>query len=666
LEALSERDFQPATGTLTFAPGTTKRTANVTINGDIVDEVDETFRLLLSNPTNATVFVNNVVTIVDDDEPPAISIRDVSVMEGTSRPDLAIFNVTLSVGSGKFIRVLYATADGTATAGTDYIPPPNFSFIEFNPGETNHAVAVRLVADTTVEAEEHFFVNLSNPSNATILDAQAIGTILDDDSPPLLTISGRVRDESGNGVGDVTITLSGSQSATTQTVANGQFFLRDLPAGGNYLVTPSKAGHLFEPVQLRFDNLSADADTADFISISAPATLRFSDANFTSGEGAGHATLSVTREGNTDGTVTVEFSTVDDPASVPCDPTRKRPDGTSYPQGTAYARCDYATTIDTLTFAPGESTKEIHVPLVDDVHVEGDETVQVRLQNVTGAATLVEAQSSATLIINDNDITAGQPNPIFSTAFFVRMHYLDFLSREPEPNEPWSRVLNNCANPFNLDPQNPSAACDQLIVSQSFFGSAESRMKGFFVYNFYRVVFERRPEYTEIIPDMRSVTGQTSADTYARRAAYPVLFTQRAEFRTRYDALSDTAFVNALLDRYGFQQITTPDPQQPEAGIKVVLTRAELINRLGAAAGSAQALTRAQVLRAVVESDEVGAAEYKGAFVAMQYYGYLRRTPEESGYQAWLRVITEDPNNVRIMVNGFMNSTEYRLRFGQP
>lgn len=53
-------------------------------------------------------------------------------------------------------------------------------------------------------------------------------------------------------------------------------------------------------------------------------------------------------------------------------------------------------------------------------------------------------------------------------------------------------------------------------------------------------------------------------------------------------------------------------------------------------------------------------------FVAMQYYGYLRRTPEEPGYQAWLRVITQDPNNIRIMVDGFVNSTEYRLRFGQP
>jgi hypothetical protein len=240
----------------------------------------------------------------------------------------------------------------------------------------------------------------------------------------------------------------------------------------------------------------------------------------------------------------------------------------------------------------------------------------------------------------------------------VRLHYLDFLSREPEPGEPWSAILNNCPNVNN----NP--LCDRITVSQSFFGAPEFRLKGLYAYLFYRVAFNRRPDYAEIIPDMRSVTGQTTPDTYARRAAFPVSFVQRPEFKTAYDTLSDTAFVNALLDRYGLQQITTPDPQNPEGTTKLTLSRAQLISRLGAS--GAQALTRAQVLRAVVESDEIFALEYRGAFVAMQYFGYLRRTPEESGYQAWLRVINEDPNNVRIMINGFLNSTEYRLRFGQP
>ena len=86
---------------------------------------------------------------------------------------------------------------------------------------------------------------------------------------------------------------------------------------------------------------------------------------------------------------------------------------------------------------------------------------------------------------------------------------------------------------------------------------------------------------------------------------------------------------------------------------------ADLTARLGS--GS---MTRAQVLRAVADSDQVGAVEFNNAFVAMQYYGYLRRKPEESGFQAWLRVLQS--GDVRTMVNGFLNSAEYKLRFGQP
>jgi hypothetical protein len=113
------------------------------------------------------------------------------------------------------------------------------------------------------------------------------------------------------------------------------------------------------------------------------------------------------------------------------------------------------------------------------------------------------------------------------------------------------------------------------------------------------------------------------------------------------------------MSRYGLSQITTVDPQSPDTGGKVTLSRADLVNRLDAAT-----LTRAQVLRAIVQSDEVSAAEFNRAFVAMQYYGYLRRTPEPGGYQDWLNAINANPADVRNMVNGFMNSEEYKRRFG--
>lgn len=66
----------------------------------------------------------------------------------------------------------------------------------------------------------------------------------------------------------------------------------------------------------------------------------------------------------------------------------------------------------------------------------------------------------------------------------------------------------------------------------------------------------------------------------------------------------------------------------------------------------------------MADSDEVGAQEFNHAFVGMPYYGYLRRAPDDDGFQAWLRVL--QAGDVRTMINGFLNSTEYRLRFGQP
>ncbi len=386
------------------------------------------------------------------------------------------------------------------------------------------------------------------------------------------------------------------------------------------------------------------------ISAAKQSTLQFSAATLSAGEGSGHATINVTRTGDTSGTVAVDYATVDDLAAVRCDDTMTKP-------GVAFARCDYATTIDTLTFAPGETSKTFDVPLIDDAFVEGPETVTLRLTNPV-AATL-GAQSTTTLTITDNDTTVGA-NPIFTTPFFVRMQYLDFLAREPEAGEPWSGILNSCPDVNNLDPNSPSANCDRLNVSASFFGSPEFRLKGYFVLLFYKVSFARLPQYAEFIPDMRSVTGQTTAEVYAKKAAFTDAFAGRPEFRNLYDSLSNTDFVNALLSHYNLSSITTVDPANPDGPTMVTLTRAALMNRL-----DAQTLTRPQVLRALVQSREVDAVEFNGAFVAMQYYGYLRRTPDVSGYNGWLNYLTTHPSDYRTMVNGFMNSIEYRLRFGR-
>jgi subtilisin family serine protease len=375
-------------------------------------------------------------------------------------------------------------------------------------------------------------------------------------------------------------------------------------------------------------------------------TVQFSTSAASVHEQDESVTLTVTRTGDLSQPATVGYHTIDDPAPVRCDDQINN-------HGAAYARCDYATTVGTLSYAAGEATKSFSIPVIDDGQFENPETFQVALYNPSpGLALNTPAITTVTILDNDSATT---PNPIFTTSFFVRQHYLDFLSREPDTSgfNAWSNLLNNCSDVNN----NPS--CDRLTVSQSFFQSQEFQLKGFFVFRFYKLAFNRLPDYTEIIPDMSSVTGSTSAEVFQKKAAFASAFAQRADFSATYDALANNAYVTTLLNRYGLNSITTPDPAAPDGTTKVTLTANDLTTQL-----SAGTLTRAQVLRAVADSDQVGAAEFNPGFVAMQYYGYLRRTPETGGYQAWLNYLNAHPTDSRTMVNGFVNSIEYRIRFG--
>jgi predicted Zn-dependent protease len=231
-------------------------------------------------------------------------------------------------------------------------------------------------------------------------------------------------------------------------------------------------------------------------------------------------------------------------------------------------------------------------------------------------------------------------NPLENNGFFVRQQYLDFLFREPEPEgfNAWVGVLNRCD-------ANPSTDCDRVKVSQSFFESVEFRIKGFFIYRFYAVAFGRLPKYAEIIPDLQFVTGQTEQEVVARRDAYTSAFVQRPAFRSIYDQLSNADYVDTLLRTAGV----------------TISNRDQLVNNLNTGAQ-----TRAQVLRTIVESPAVEAKEFNPAYVAMQYFGYLKRDPEPEGFNAWLTYLNGHANDFRTMVHGFVNSVEYRTRFGQP
>lgn len=166
--------------TLTFSPGETTKTVSVTIFGDTLVESDEVFYVLLSNPSNGIIADSQGVgTILNDDT--GIQIDDVSVVEGNAGTTNATFTISLTQASSVPVTVQAVTLDNSATAPSDYTAVPSTTFT-FAPGETTKSLTVSVQGDTTPEAHEQFFVELLNPTAASIIDSRGVGTILNDDA----------------------------------------------------------------------------------------------------------------------------------------------------------------------------------------------------------------------------------------------------------------------------------------------------------------------------------------------------------------------------------------------------------------------------------------------------------------------------------------------------
>jgi thermitase len=182
--ATSGTDFVFQSGTLSFAPGETSKTIVVDVIGDTAFEGNETFSLALSGASsNATITTASAVgTITNDDQqpaPPRLSISSVSALENIGS---FVFTVTLSAPSATSVSVRFATANGTAsTSGKSPDYSATSGTLVFNPGETTKTVTVAVRNDTTVEANETFFVDLSRASGASIALSRGTGTILNDD-----------------------------------------------------------------------------------------------------------------------------------------------------------------------------------------------------------------------------------------------------------------------------------------------------------------------------------------------------------------------------------------------------------------------------------------------------------------------------------------------------
>jgi hypothetical protein len=150
---------------------------------------------------------------LDPTASPWLRVNDVSVTEGHTGTTTASFTVSLSAASSQTVTVDWATANGTATAGSDYTAAGGT--LTFEPGETSKTVTVEVLGDTLTEGNETFNVNLSGASGAPIDDGQGLGTILDDEGPPALSINDVYVTEGSSTTAVFTVSLS---FASTQTV----------------------------------------------------------------------------------------------------------------------------------------------------------------------------------------------------------------------------------------------------------------------------------------------------------------------------------------------------------------------------------------------------------------------------------------------------------------
>ncbi len=234
---------------------------------------------------------------------------------------------------------------------------------------------------------------------------------------------------------------------------------------------------------------------------------------------------------------------------------------------------------------------------------------------------------------------AAVANPINGAQEFVRQHYLDFLGREPDSGGLgyWTSQITGCTNDRCVNSR-------RIGVSAAFFIELEFQDTGSFVYRLYKGALGRRPNFAEFATDRATVVAGPNLD--ANKQALANDFVTRAGFLQLYP-LSQTndQFVNKLFDTAGLIPFTAD--------------RQRLINEMQ------NGKTRAQVLREVVEFTDFKTREYNPSFVLMQYFGYLRRDPEQGGYDFWLNVLNnQQPNNYRGMVCSFITSREYQERFG--
>ena len=255
-----------------------------------------------------------------------------------------------------------------------------------------------------------------------------------------------------------------------------------------------------------------------------------------------------------------------------------------------------------------------------------------------------------------------QPITIDDSDFFVQEQYVDFLSRFPDASgfQFWQNEINQCG---------ANAACvevKRINTSGAFFLSIEFQNTGYFVYKTYKAAFGDLPgkpvpvRRENFMPETRSIAngiivgqGNWQQQLDANKNAYVLSFVQRSDFQAAHGSQDATAYVNSLFSNAG----VSPTAQEQQAAIT--------------AFGAGDTAGRAAALRSVSDSQTLQQSEFNKAFVLLQYFGYLKRNPDEgpdtnfNGYSFWLSKLNQFGGDFQAaeMVKAFISSTEYRGRF---
>jgi glucose/arabinose dehydrogenase len=555
---------------------------------------------------------------------------------GADRKSLATTDPRLADGVADNLDKFDVTESESLVVGRDFGITTD---IQTAPDGTLYVVSLSNGAVYQVFPRSQLFVaNLDGSQETPPNSSQAVGTatlLLDRDETTAL-VSLRFR---GLSAAETVAHIHGPAAAGR--TAPPAF---DLPSTGDFTdfkitLTPQQVSDL--KAGLFYVNVHSAAFPAgeirgQFGAVTQSSVVQLDIADPNVGEGARVKTVGVVRLGDTSAPATVDYATSD---------------------GTASERSDYTTARGTLRFAPGESSKSFDVLITDDGLQEGSETFNVALSNPAAGAAL-GSPASAAITITDNDTAPPPANPVDDTQFFVRQHYHDFLSREPDAPgfQFWTQNIESCG---------ADAQCREVRrvdTSAAFFLSIEFQETGYLVYRLYGESFARQPRYGEFVSDTQEIgrgvivgQGNWQAQLDANKQALADAWVQRPAFKSAFEGLSNLDYVNKLYAGAG----VTPPAAERDALV---------------AALDAGAKTRSRVLLDVADNAAFKQREFNRAFVLMQYFGYLRRNPDDppdnnfSGYDFWLAKLNQFNGNFvqAEMVRAFISSAEYRGRFGQP